>query len=172
MPRLKWFRRFSGTGPTAVELLDDTVVDLARANTEYRRYVDLMPAPQGVVSKAVLYVEYFADFLRAEIEASFEGRRVSCGAGCGLSKLQYRWRRRSTRGSCETQASRCFTGVPGARKPITFVEDVNAIPVENLATFVKELRQIVAKHGTWGCASTHTLRWVCCTPTADRHSRC
>jgi PhoH-like ATPase len=35
-------------------LYDDTVIDLARANAEYRRYVDLMPAPEGMTLKAVL----------------------------------------------------------------------------------------------------------------------
>jgi FAD/FMN-containing dehydrogenase/Fe-S oxidoreductase len=139
------------TGPTAVELLDDTVVDLARANTEYRRYVDLMPAPQGVVLKAVLYVEYFADSA-SQIEASFEALRaavpgVASQFHTDAQAMLNAWKLRKA-------GEPLLHGVPGARKPITFVED-NAIPVENLATFVKELRQIVAKHGTWAAFYAH-----------------
>ncbi|MFZ4576168.1 MAG: FAD-binding and (Fe-S)-binding domain-containing protein, partial [Phycisphaerales bacterium] len=45
-------------------------------------------------------------------------------------------------------------GIPGHRKPITFIED-NAIPVENLSTFVKELRAIVASYGTRAAYYAH-----------------
>ncbi|HEX8878086.1 MAG TPA: FAD-linked oxidase C-terminal domain-containing protein, partial [Phycisphaerales bacterium] len=51
-------------------------------------------------------------------------------------------------------------GVPGDRKPITFVED-NAVPVENLVEFVRRFRSIVNSHGTraayWAHASVGVL---------------
>src|SRR5678816_3404740 len=55
------------TRPSAVEILDETILGLAAANAEYRRYVELMPAPEGLPLKAVLYVEYFAQGAAAEI---------------------------------------------------------------------------------------------------------
>ncbi len=45
-------------------------------------------------------------------------------------------------------------GVAGKRKPITFVED-NAIPVEWLGEFVREMKAIVARHGTWAAFYAH-----------------
>ncbi len=49
------------TKPAAIELVDDTIVGLARTNTEYARYVELMPQPtSGRPLGAVMYVEYFA----------------------------------------------------------------------------------------------------------------
>jgi FAD/FMN-containing dehydrogenase/Fe-S oxidoreductase len=139
------------TGPTAVELLDDTVVDLARANTEYRKYVDLMPAPEGVVLKAVLYVEYFAD-VPAEIAAAFDTLRravpgVASQFHTDAQAMLNAWKLRKA-------GEPLLHGVPGSRKPITFVED-NAIPVENLLTFVRELREIVARQGTWAAFYAH-----------------
>ena len=38
-------------------------------------------------------------------------------------------------------------GIPGDRKPQTFVED-NAVPLEQLPRFVREFNRIVTKHGT------------------------
>ncbi len=139
------------TDPTAVELLDDTVIDLARANAEYRRYVDLMPAPEGLTLKAVLYVEYFADDA-SRIASSFEALRAKTPGVSGQFHVDAQamlnaWKLRKA-------GEPLLHGVPGARKPITFVED-NAIPVEHLATFVKRLRDIVARHGTWAAFYAH-----------------
>jgi FAD/FMN-containing dehydrogenase/Fe-S oxidoreductase len=139
------------TGPTAVELLDDIVIDLARENIECRRYVELMPAPAQGSLRAVLYVEYFGD-RDAEIATSFEAlRRATPGvamqtytdAGAMLSA----WKLRKA-------GEPLLHGVPGHRKPITFVED-NAIPVGNLATFVREMRKIVESHGTRAAFYAH-----------------
>ncbi len=140
------------TDPTAVELLDDTVVDLARANTEYRKYVELMPQPgAGQPLKAILYVEYFAQS-QEEILANFESLRSAVPGVASQFHTQVQamlnaWKLRKA-------GEPLLHGVPGHRKPITFVED-NAIPIENLLTFVQELRTIVANHGTWAAFYAH-----------------
>ena len=139
------------TGPTAVELLDDTVIDLANANTEYRRYVDLMPKPEQGALKAVLYVEYFGDGPE-EIAAAFEGLRRavpvrSAQFHTDAQAMLNAWKLRKA-------GEPLLHGIPGHRKPITFIED-NAIPVENLAVFVKTLRAIVEKHGTRAAFYAH-----------------
>lgn len=139
------------TGPTAIELLDDTVVDLARANTEYRSYVELMPTPRQGILKAVLYVEYFGAN-DEEIKGYFEAlRRVAPDQACEFhtqaNSMLNAWKLRKA-------GEPLLHGIPGNRKPITFVED-NAIPVENLAEFVKKLRDIVANHGTIAAYYAH-----------------
>src|SRR5581483_4592271 len=45
-------------------------------------------------------------------------------------------------------------GLSATRKPVTFVED-NAIPVDQLSRFVREFRQIVARHGTAAAYYAH-----------------
>ncbi|HYF15371.1 MAG TPA: FAD-linked oxidase C-terminal domain-containing protein [Phycisphaerales bacterium] len=144
------------TKPSAVELLDDMVIGLARANAEYRRYVELLPGG-GAVS-AVLYVEYSGPSREAVAERVGGLRRV-LPAGTPLevhtdaAAMMNAWKLRKA-------GEPLLHGVPGHRKPITFVED-NAIPVENLAEFVRELRGIVESHGTraafWAHASVGVL---------------
>lgn len=155
-----------GTCPSAVELLDDVVLGLAGANAIYRRYVDLMPrTSSGEIPRAVLYVEYFAggpDASGSGAGAWIEGRfgvlrewfgdaavRTYTDAGAMLEA----WTLRKA-------GEPLLHGMPGARKPITFIED-NAIPVERLGEFVRRLREIVGRHGTraayWAHASVGVL---------------
>jgi len=139
------------TRPSAVELLDDTVVDLARANTEYRRYVELMPAPARGVLKAVLYVEYFCASA-AELDDRFSAMRdqtpgVASQTHTDAKAMLNAWKLRKA-------GEPLLHGIPGHRKPLTFVED-NAVPVENLPTFVKEFRKVVERHGTRAAFYAH-----------------
>lgn len=152
------------TSPSAVELLDDTVIDLALANAEYARYVELMPQPVEGKLRAVLYVEYFADGdgtdegAKAELADRFEALRKRFGQASMRTYTEpgpmlAAWKLRKA-------GEPLLHGVPGARKPVTFVED-NAVPPERLGEFVKEFRRIVASHGTkaafWAHASVGVL---------------
>ncbi|CAG0951398.1 hypothetical protein PHYC_00222 [Phycisphaerales bacterium] len=139
------------TNPSAIELLDDTVIDLARANTEYRRYVELMPRPVGGELKAVLYVEYFGEN-GDEIARSFDSlRRTVAGesmeAHTNAAAMLNAWKLRKA-------GEPLLHGIPGHRKPLTFIED-NAVPVENLSAFVTQLRKIVTQHGTTAAYYAH-----------------
>ncbi|MEX2219082.1 MAG: FAD-linked oxidase C-terminal domain-containing protein [Phycisphaerales bacterium] len=148
------------SGPSAVELLDDTVLDLARANTEYRHYAEMMPAPASGPPRAVLYVEYFGT--AESLPASFHSLRgIIAGASpsAGLAvftesgAMLAAWKLRKA-------GEPLLHGMPGDRKPITFVED-NAVPVEHLGEFVREFRRIVESRGTraayWAHASVGVL---------------
>ncbi len=150
-----------GTQPSAVELIDDVVLELARGNAEYGRSVDLMPPPENGVLKAVLLVEYFAQADRRElaerirslidlVESGAPSARVKV---CNATEAARAWKLRKA-------GEPLLHGVPGDRKPITFVED-NAVPVEHLGRFVREFRAIVERHGTrasfWAHASVGVL---------------
>jgi len=145
------------TNPSAVEMLDDMIVDLAKANTEYRKYVELMPAPpDGKPLKAVLYVEYFGSS-RQEVEERIAalGRVIAATpvVHWDAGAMMNAWKLRKA-------GEPLLHGIPGNRKPITFIED-NAIPVPRLGEFVKRLRAIVTTHGTiasyWAHASVGVL---------------
>ncbi|MCC6676872.1 MAG: FAD-binding protein [Phycisphaerales bacterium] len=159
-----------GTGPSAVELLDDMVIDLARANAEYRRYVELMPAPPGGELKAVLYIEYSAMESAGELAAKFgELRRALPGVPDSAVQLHTDAGAMLSAWKLRKAGEPLLHGIPGDRKPITFIED-NAVPVENLARFVRELRGIVSRYGTraayWAHASVGVLH---VRPLLDLH---
>lgn len=163
-------------GLTAVELLDDVVLDAARGNIEYRRYVDLLPGADASRGepKAALYVEFFGfESGGGEVEQGFAALRalmattpgvIEGGIACytDSAAMLKAWALRKA-------GEPLLHGLPGARKPITFVED-NAVPVERLGEFVREFKKIVGRHGTraayWAHASVGVLH---VRPMVDLH---
>lgn len=150
--------------PAAVELLDDLVISLARTNIEYRDYVLLMPQPKAGELMAVLYVEFFADSDSSEIEGKFDAleellRTLPQAVNATMSRY-------TDPGAMDKALKLRKAGepllhaIPGNRKPLGFVED-NAVPVANLAEFVRRFRAIVESHGTraafWAHASVGVL---------------
>lgn len=166
-------------GLTAVELLDDVVLDAARGNIEYRSYVDLLPGSntQRGEPKAALYVEFFAftpgEGGRSEIEHAFTVLRELLAQAPGVLErgiATYTDAAAMLRAWALRKAGEpLLHGLPGTRKPITFVED-NAVPVERLDEFVREFKKIVARHGTraayWAHASVGVLH---VRPMIDLH---
>lgn len=150
------------SGPTAVELIDDTILGLASANAEYRRYVEGMPTPASGRREAVLYIEHAAERDANELAAHADQLREIVrqhAPGAGVRAIvpppdaAAAWKLRKA-------GEPLLHGMPGERKPITFVED-NAVPVESLPRFVREFRAIVERHGTraafWAHASVGVL---------------
>ncbi|MBY0263568.1 MAG: 4Fe-4S dicluster domain-containing protein, partial [Phycisphaerales bacterium] len=165
-----------GLGLTAIELLDDVVLDAARGNIEYREYVNLLPGADAAARepKAALYVEFFG-FAggKADVERGFAALRELMGRTAGVmpdgiaaytdaGAMLKAWALRKA-------GEPLLHGLPGPRKPITFVED-NAVPVERLGEFVREFKKIVEKHGTraayWAHASVGVLH---VRPMIDLH---
>ena len=153
-------------GLTAIEMLDDVVLDAARLNLEYSSYVDLLPGANAAnrEPKAVLYVEFFGFDGKADIEHSFDALAALLPQLRGVlpngfarhtdpASMLKAWKLRKA-------GEPLLHGLPGDRKPITFVED-NAVPVERLGEFVREFKKICARHGTiaayWAHASVGVL---------------
>lgn len=139
------------TRPSAVELLDDTVIDLALQNAEYRRYAEVMPQPQSGPLRAVLYVEYFAPSAGELHERLAALSSVVPGVAredfTDAPSMANAWKLRKA-------GEPLLHGIPGHRKPLTFVED-NAVPVESLPRFVREFRAIVEAEGTRAAFYAH-----------------
>ncbi len=138
--------------PSAVELLDDMVINLASAQPEYRRYVDLLPSKDGRSPQAVLYVEFSAIHQAGELDGYAMALRsiVEPDRMAWHTDAQAMLRAWKLRKAGEP----LLHGIPGDRKPITFVED-NAVPPERLAEFVRRFRTIVEKHGTRAAFFAH-----------------
>ena len=143
--------------PSAVELLDDVVIDMARRNIECSRYVEMLPRAGGEDVRAALYVEFFADSHRA-IRERFDAvtRTVAPNRAECLTDpkdMADAWKLRKS-------GEPLLHAIPGPRKPVTFIEDTAVAPAR-LAAFVKEFKQIVAGYGTtaayWAHASVGCL---------------
>ncbi|MFZ4749614.1 MAG: FAD-binding and (Fe-S)-binding domain-containing protein [Phycisphaerales bacterium] len=139
------------TKPAAVELVDDVVIDVAMRNNEYRQYVELMPKPPSGGLGAVLYVEYFADDQReigerfAALRAALPGEPMSTYTGAAERLKAWKLRK---------AGEPLLHGVPGVRKPFTFVEDT-AVDPSRLPDFVEDFRTIVSNHGTTAAYYAH-----------------
>jgi FAD/FMN-containing dehydrogenase/Fe-S oxidoreductase len=160
----------NSTAPTAVELLDEVVLEAAAGNNDCRRYLSRLPQIDGKLARAVLYVEYEGSV--EELTRSFD--RMDAVIDSSLPKIRYTdaaaladlW---ALRKAGEPLLHRIGGGPNGRSKPQTFVED-NAVPVERLGEFVERFREIVKKHGTtaayWAHASVGVLH---VRPLVDLH---
>ncbi len=141
--------------PSAIELLDDTLLSLARINLQTRAMAEHLGAGDPSIG-ALLLVELQADEDPAEIDLD---RLRRAGATPRLRVLDNpglvaeAWALRKA-------GEPLLHAVPGTRKPVSFVEDC-AIPVERLGEFVRTCRAIIEEAGTtaafWAHASVGVL---------------
>ncbi len=138
-------------GPSAVELVDDVVIETAMANTEYRQYVEVLPKPPSGALGSVMYVEFQGDTIEA-VRAGFD-RLAAALPGVPMQRhedprtLAQAWKLRKA-------GEPLLHGVPGDRKPVTFVEDTAVDPAK-LSDFVDGFRRIVERHGTRAAYYAH-----------------
>jgi FAD/FMN-containing dehydrogenase/Fe-S oxidoreductase len=132
------------TGPTAVELIDKIILDMAR---QTRGYAQKMTFIEGD-PEAVVAVEYGGESREALVAR--------------LDALEAKMRRRGYQGAMVRLVERdaqanlwsvreagvgLLLGMKTARKPVAFVEDTAVAP-ERVAEYVRRFREIVERHGT------------------------
>lgn len=163
---------FLATNPSAVELMDDVVLEAAAGNNECRKFLSLLPRADSSVAKAVLYVEYEAsgkEELQHHFDQLRERSRLAAGIVCytdadAIGKL---W---ALRKAGEPLLHQIGGGPDDPRKPQTFVED-NAVPPERLLEFVRAFREIVSRHGTSAAFYAHASVGVLhVRPLIDLHN--
>ena len=130
--------------PAAVELVDDTIIDLARKSLGMSRIIDFVEGRPG----AILLIEFSGDnevALRSrldELEALLKRNRL----GYAYSRLtdpdlqQNAWNVRKA-------GLGLLLGMKGDRKPIAFIEDC-AVDLEKLPGFVARFRDVIQRYGT------------------------
>jgi len=139
------------TKPSAVELVDDMVIEMAKRNALYSRDVSVMPTPGSGRLGSAMYVQWFGQS-EAEIAARMDdlARRIPSAPIArhfGASQMEAAWRLRKA-------GEPLLHAVPGDRKPLTFVEDT-AVDPSRLAAFVREFRAIVERHGSTAAYYAH-----------------
>ncbi len=139
------------TGPAAVELVDQYVMDLTRASMEYARQMTFVQGNPG----ALLLVEYHgasreelvAKLDRLEAHLARQGIGIAFTRAVSPEDQQKIWKVRKA-------GLGLLLGMPGDRKPIAGIEDTAVAP-ERLADYIKRFDQIVRSHGTEAAYYAH-----------------
>jgi FAD/FMN-containing dehydrogenase/Fe-S oxidoreductase len=139
-------------GPSAVELVDRTMIELSRANPAFRPTIEaaLVGAPD-----AILLVEFAGDDraallqrLRALIELmgdlGLPGSVVEMTADAPQKAL---WDVRKA-------GLNIMMSLKGDGKPVSFIEDC-AVPLEHLAEYTAALTEVFRRHGSRGTWYAH-----------------
>jgi FAD/FMN-containing dehydrogenase/Fe-S oxidoreductase len=139
-------------GPTAVELVDRTMIDLARENPAFRATIEsaLIGAPA-----AILLVEFSGDerspLLRklADLVALMGdlGRPGSVVEMPDEARQKALWEVRKA-------GLNIMMSLKGDGKPVSFIEDC-AVPLERLAEYTDALTEVFERHGTHGTWYAH-----------------
>src|SRR5207247_1681582 len=138
--------------PTAVELVDRTMIGLARANPAYRAVVEKFVQSDP---DAILLVEFVGD--DRDGPADKLERLAALMADLGSPGIVIRivdaalqrdvWEVRKA-------GLNIMMSMKGDGKPVSFIEDC-AVPLENLAEYTDSLTQVFEKHGTEGTWYAH-----------------
>jgi FAD/FMN-containing dehydrogenase/Fe-S oxidoreductase len=139
-------------GPSAVELVDRTMLDLALSNAAFaptiRKFVKGEPA-------AILLVE----FAGAERDPQAEGvRRLrelmgDLGFADAVVDILEASQQKSL-WDVRKAGLNIMMSMKGDGKPVSFIEDC-AVPLEHLAEYTAELTEVFRKHGTQGTWYAH-----------------
>jgi FAD/FMN-containing dehydrogenase/Fe-S oxidoreductase len=138
-------------GPSAVELMDRMLIELARGQRALR---DTMAAVQGR-PEALLMVEFSSD---DPADVSYRvhelARRIRSVPGLTAVVPALEPSTREPLWNLRTAALPLLFGMVGDRKPVTFVEDCAVTP-ERLPEFARQFREILHRHGTDGAFYGH-----------------
>jgi FAD/FMN-containing dehydrogenase/Fe-S oxidoreductase len=138
--------------PTAVELVDRTMIDLARANPAFRPVIDraLIGAPA-----AILLVEFSGD--EAGAQAARLGALDELIGELGMPGAVVRIETADAQKALwevRKAGLNIMMSMKGDGKPVSFIEDC-AVPLEHLAEYTDRLTEVFRKHGTSGTWYAH-----------------
>ncbi|MGB3289967.1 MAG: FAD-linked oxidase C-terminal domain-containing protein [Burkholderiaceae bacterium] len=139
-------------GPCAVELVDRTMIDLARGNPAFRPVIDkaLIGEPE-----AILLVEFAGESKDEQVaklaqlvdlmgELGLPGSVVEMPDAAAQKAL---WEVRKA-------GLNIMMSMRGDGKPVSFIEDC-AVPLEHLAEYTSRLTDVFTRHGTRGTWYAH-----------------
>src|SRR5438876_1372719 len=138
--------------PSAVELVDRTMIGLARGNPAYRAVVEKFVRGDP---EAILLVEFVGDDRDAPADKLERLAALMADLGHPDSVIRIIdaalqrdvWEVRKA-------GLNIMMSMKGDGKPVSFIEDC-AVPLENLAEYTDSLTQVFRKHGTEGTWYAH-----------------
>ena len=137
--------------PAAVELMDQRLIELARNNLSLRETTAALTG----TPEALLMVEFSGDDFGyvtdriKRLQTKLQGMPglIAALPAIEVSQRQPLWNLRNA-------AVPLLLGMPGDRKPVTFIEDTAVAP-HYLPRYVARFREILHKHGTDGTFYGH-----------------
>ena len=146
--------------PIAVELIDRTMLGLARDIAMYRPTVDafLRGDPE-----AILFVEFAEDDWDENLRRLKQLSELLADLGLSWSNSGARWggvvevldgKLQAGIGEVRTAGLNIMMSMKDAGKPVSFVEDC-AVPLEHLADYTARLSAVFERHGTRGTWYAH-----------------
>lgn len=143
-------------GPSAVELVDRTMIELARDNPVFRPTIErALVERDGRLPDALLLVEFAGDEpdpLLAQLARLVEtmgdlGLPGSVVEMTDAAAQKALWDVRKA-------GLNIMMSLKGDGKPVSFIEDC-AVPLEHLAEYTERLTEVFARHGTRGTWYAH-----------------
>ena len=137
--------------PTAVELIDKTILDMARGSLEFSRLTTFI---QGEPA-ALLAVEFYGE-TEASLKSQLERlEKLLKSAGFGYAFVRCLTDEEKSR-VWETRKAGLglLMGMKGDAKPVGFVEDA-AVPIAHLPEYVRRFDEIVTAHDTTAAYYAH-----------------
>jgi FAD/FMN-containing dehydrogenase/Fe-S oxidoreductase len=139
-------------GPSAVELIDRTMLDLARQIPDFRVILDrhVKGTPQ-----ALLLVEFAGEEQAPLIESLHRLEQLLADHGHPGSVVRtIDAKSQAEMASVRKAGLNIMMSMKGDGKPISFIEDC-AVPLNDLAEFTERLTRLFHKHGTEGTWYAH-----------------
>ena len=142
--------------PTAVELVDRTMIDLARHNPSFKKTIETaLIDPHGSTPEAILLVEFSGEAHAPLLEKLKSLQTLMADLGlpgsvvsmpdAGLQKNLWEVRKAGLN---------IMMSLKGDGKPVSFIEDC-AVPLENLAEYTQALTDVFSKYGSRGTWYAH-----------------
>lgn len=137
--------------PSAVELLDRHIVELSRTNLKYKKSLAFVEG----TPEALLIVEFSADDAVQVADAmQLLDQKMRGQPGLEKSLPAKTAQEREQIWNCRKASAPLLLSVPGARKPIAFVEDT-AVEPSKLPEFTRRFRKILDRHKITGAYYGH-----------------
>jgi len=142
--------------PTAVELVDRTMIDLARSNPSFKKTIEAaLIDPASATPEAILLVEFSGEShapLLEKLKALQDlmgdlGLPGSVVAMPNATPQKNLWEVRKA-------GLNIMMSLKGDGKPVSFIEDC-AVPLESLAEYTQALTDVFAKYGSRGTWYAH-----------------
>jgi FAD/FMN-containing dehydrogenase/Fe-S oxidoreductase len=137
-------------GPSAVELVDRTMIGLARENAAFRKIVDACVKGEP---DAVLLVEFAGE--ESQVHKLKELSQLMSDLGLPGTVVEIAdAKQQKDLWDVRKAGLNIMMSMKGDGKPVSFIEDC-AVPLEHLAEYTARLTRVFEKHGTRGTWYAH-----------------
>ncbi len=143
-------------GPCAVELVDRTMIDLARRNPAFRAVIETaLVDPTAETPEAILLVEFAGDDAGTQqaLLTRLTGLMADHGHPDSVVAIAQPARQKAL-WDVRKAGLNIMMSLRGDGKPVSFIEDC-AVPLEHLADYTDALTEVFTRHGTRGTWYAH-----------------